>query len=88
MLPITSALNAVKRNQILNVSDLVKKTDYNAKISEIETKYFTAFANDKFTSEILNAKIKRKGLVDKSHISRLIDNSDLDKKIATLARKA
>ena len=28
-------------NKIPTVSDLVKKTDYNAEISDIETKYFT-----------------------------------------------
>ena len=38
--------------------------------------------------EILNAKIKSKGLVDKSDISGLVNNSDLDKEITTLATKA
>ena len=38
--------------------------------------------------EILNAKIKSKGLVDKSDISGLVNNFDLDKEIATLATKA
>ena len=43
-------------------------------------------------NEILDIKVKGKGLVDHSDISRLIDNSDLDKKkkkkIATLPTKA
>ena len=39
-LPTTAALNVVK-NKIPNGSNLVKKTDYDAKISDIETKYFT-----------------------------------------------
>ena len=38
-LATTAALNAVK-NKIPNVSDLVKKTGYDAKISDIESKYF------------------------------------------------
>ena len=58
------------------------------KLSVIETKYFTASDYNKFTDEILNAKIKEKGLVDKSDTSGFIDNSDLDKKIAILAIKA
>ena len=44
--------------------------------------------NNKFKVEMLNAKIKEQGLVDKSGISRFIDSSDLDKKVATLATKA
>ena len=38
--------------------------------------------------EILNKKIKEKKLVDKSDISWFIDNSDIEKKIATPATKA
>ena len=37
--------------------------------------------------DILNAKIKEEELVDKSNISDFIANSDLDKKIATVATK-
>ena len=40
----TTALNikiGEVKNKIPTVSDLVKKTDYNAEISDIETKYFT-----------------------------------------------
>ena len=49
-----------------------KKTDYVAKISDIETKYFTTSDYNKFMSEILNTKIKEKGLVNKSDISSLV----------------
>ena len=69
-------------------SYLVNKTDYDAKISDIEPKYFTTSDYNKFTVEILNAKITEKELVDKSDISGFIDNSDLDKTIATLLPKA
>ena len=41
------------------VSALVKKTDYDAKISETEGKYFTAADYNKCTSNILDAKIKQ-----------------------------
>ena len=47
-------------NKIPDFGVLVKKTDYNAKISDIEKKYFTTSDYNKFTSEILDAKIKLK----------------------------
>ena len=84
-LATTAALNGFE-NKIPNVSDLVKKTNYDAKISDIETKYFTTSDHSKFTGEILNAKINEKGLVDKSDISGFIDKSDLNKKIETLKK--
>ena len=37
--------------------------------------------------EILNVKIKDKGLVNRSDISGFIDNSGLDRKIKTLVTK-
>ena len=43
---------------------------------------------DEFAGNILNAKVIEKWLVDKSDIAGLIENSDLDKKIATLATKS
>ena len=39
-------------------------------------------------SEILDANIKEKELVDKSNISNLVKNSDLNIKLKTLATKA
>ena len=69
------------------VTKYVKKTDYDAIILEIEEKYFTTSGYNKFTSDILDAKIKLKlKLVDKSNNSRKI--SELNTKIATLATKA
>ena len=62
------------------VSDLVKKIEYNAKLSDIKDKYSTTSDYNEFVNEILDIKVKGKGLVDHSDISRLIDNSDLDKK--------
>ena len=63
-----------------NISDLVKKTDYDAKISHVQTKYFTKSDYDIVTGKTVNAQIKEKGLV--------INNFELDKKIVTLAIKA
>lgn len=42
------------------------------KISGIERKYFTALYYKKFTGEILDTKIKEKGLIDISNASNLI----------------
>ena len=64
-----------------------KKTDYDAKILDIDCKYFTAADLNKLTSQKLDAKIKQKELVSKSDISDLVQNADLDYEIATLASK-
>ena len=61
-----------------NISDLVKKANYDAKISEMGNKYFTTSDYDKFTSNTLDAKITQK---------KLVNESDLNEKIKTLATK-
>ena len=61
--------------KIPDVSGLVKKTNYNARISDIEKKYLTTFDNNRFTSGILDAKMKKE-LVYKSNISNLVKNSN------------
>ena len=65
-----------------------KKENYDAKKLEIEFKYLTTSDYNKFKNEIIDNKIKEKNLVKKSDISLFIGNSDLDKRIATLATKA
>ena len=52
------------------------------------TKCFTNSDYNKFTGGILNAKIKEKGLGDISDISGFMNNSELGKKIVTLATNA
>ena len=47
-------------NKKTGVSSLVKKTVFNAKLSDIEKKCFTNSKYNKFTWEILHAKRKRK----------------------------
>ena len=79
---ITGLATTPVENKIPNVSNLVNKTDNNAKILDIEAKYFTACGYNKFTGKIFNRKIKEKRFVDNSDISGFIENSDLHKKIA------
>ena len=57
-------------NKIPSVSGLVNKTDYDAKIKDIEGKYFTTADYNKFKSNIVDAKIKEKKLVNKSDIDK------------------
>ena len=71
-------------NKIANVIDLTKKkTDLDEIMPYIETKHFNPSDYNKFKCE----KIKEKELVDKSYISRFLDNSDLEKEIAAIATK-
>ena len=72
-LATTATLNAVK-NETPNVSDIVKKTDYDAEIPDIDVKYFTMSDYNKFTNDILDAKIKQ-------NTSKFIKNIGLDEKI-------
>ena len=51
-------------NKISSASGLVKKSDYDAKIIDIGRKYFTTPDYNKFTSNIFDAKIKQKELVN------------------------
>ena len=58
----------------LFVQYCIQEKDYNAKISDIEATHFTTFCYIKFTSEVLETKIKEKELIGKSHISNLVEN--------------
>ena len=75
-------------NKIPDINSLVKKTNYDAKISNLEGIYFTTSDYNKFTSDIRDAEIKQKEWVNKSDISNLVKNSDFNTKLATLAAKA
>ena len=46
--------------KIPDTNNFVKKRHYNVKITDIGPKYFTTSDYNKFTSEILEAKIKEK----------------------------
>ena len=70
-LATTAALNAVE-NKTPNASDLVKKAEYDAKISDIEKIYSTTSEYNRFTSGIVDAKTREKELMNKSDISGVI----------------
>ena len=59
-LATTNTVLTTVENKILNVSDLVKNADYDAKISEMEKKYFTTSEYNKFTSNTFDAKLTQK----------------------------
>ena len=75
-------------NKITDFSGLDKKLVYDVKISEIERKYFTTTNYNKFTSGILDSKIKQKELVTKSNISNIVKDSDFNRKLKALVTKA
>ena len=67
-----------------------KKADYDAKIKDIRNKYFTTSDYNKFTNNILDAKIVAKKLVDESGLNKKMKTKALATKevIKTLATKA
>ena len=75
-------------NKFPDVSKPVKKADYDSKVTDIKEKYFTTAVYNKFTSNILDTKIKQKKLLNESNVSNLVNDSDLNTKLATLATKA
>ena len=81
----TNAALTPVENKISDVSNLFQKTDYDAEVLDVKSKYFTAANYNKFANEKLDLKIKQKGLVDKSDIARFINNFDFNKQVATLA---
>ena len=89
---VTTTVSNIKISEVKNkiplVSNLVKKTEFHAKILEIEGKYLTNSDSNKFTSDILDLNIKQKNLINKSDILILVKNSDLNTKFSSLATKA
>ena len=75
------------KNKLAVVSGLVKKTYHDTKLSQIEGKYLTNSDYNKITSDILQAKIKQKELVNKYNILNLVKNSDLSTELEPLAIK-
>ena len=57
--PLNTKIGEVE-NKIPDVSKLVKKADYDAKITDIEGKHLTTCDCNKFTNDILHAKVKQK----------------------------
>ena len=78
-LAIHSALTAVE-DKVPDISNLAKKTGYNAKITNSENKYIATADYKKFATNIVANSIKSKNLVNKSAIAGFINNANLDKR--------
>ena len=84
----TSAFTTVE-NKIPNVSNLVKKTDYNTKICEIEKKitdhdhdkYITTPEFNKFTAENFVPRLAQAKLASKNDIAALVKKTDFNDKL-------
>ena len=62
-----------------NVSDLVKKANYDAEIKDFKNKYFNTSDYNKFTNNILDAKIIRKKLVKRNVFITLVTKEEIKK---------
>ena len=62
-----------------NVSDLVKKGNYDAEIKDFKNKYFNTSDYNKFTNNILDAKIIRKKLVKRNVFITLVTKEEIKK---------
>ena len=91
----TTTLTAVE-SKIPNVSDLVKKLDYDNEINEIKCKYFDTLIKhtdkhtgyNKFTNNILDVKITAKNLVNEFGLIEKIKTLATKGEIKILAAKA
>ena len=85
----TTTLTAAE-NEIPNVSNLVKKTVYNTKISEIDNKiatdrdhdkYITSQVFNKLTSENFTTILKKANLASRNDIANFVKDGDFDNKL-------
>ena len=92
LLLYTTAITAVE-NKIPNVSNLVKKSDYNTKVSEIENKinvnhdhdkYITTQEFNKLTSESFTERLKQANLASKNDIADFVKKTDFDNELKDL----
>ena len=85
-LATTAALTTVE-NKIPNVSDIVRRGDYDAEIKDIKNKCFTTSDYNKFTNNILDEKITRKKFVNESVLNekKKKKREEIKKKMATEA---
>ena len=77
----------MQTKKLLILVDLLRKTDYNTKITHIENKYITTADCNKSSKNIGDNSIKIKNLVDKSAIAGFINNTDVDKKSSNISNK-
>ena len=94
-LATTTALTAVE-SKVPNVSNLVKKTDYNPKISETENKittdhdhgkYIITQEFDKLTAKDFTARLAQINLASKIDIVNFVKKTDFDDKLKNLNKK-
>ena len=73
-----------------NVSNLVKKTDYNTKISESENKiatehdcdrYTTTKEFNKLTAQALVSRLSQENLTGRNDIAKIVKKTDFDNKL-------
>ena len=81
----TSALTAVE-NKIPSVSNLVKKIDYDTKISELEKK-LTAYNHDKYMTTSEFNKLTAENFAARLAQVNLRTKTDFDAKLSSLNRK-
>ena len=83
-----TALTAVE-NKILNVSNLVRKTDYDTKVSEIEKKitdddhdkYITSPEFNKLIAECFATRLKQANLASKNDVTNFVNKTNFDNKL-------
>ena len=85
-LATASALTAVE-NQIPSASNLVKKTDYNIKVNEIEKK-ITDYRHDKYTTTQECNRLIAENLAARLAQADLVKKTDFDNKLSDLNRKS
>ena len=83
--------------QTTGTSNLVKKTDYNIKINEIEKRiadndhsniYITTQEFNKFTADNFVARLARANVASKNDIAAFVWKTDFDDKLKKLSKKA
>ena len=84
-LATSSVLTAVE-TKIPDVSKFVKKTNYNAKITGIQSNDISTADYNKFT-DIADNNIKSKNVVGSYAIAGIITTAELNKKVSTIATK-
>ena len=82
----TNAALAAVENKIPDVSSLVKKTDYNTKVSEIEKK-LTDQNHDKYITSPEFNKLTAKNFAARLKQANLVTKTDFDDKLKILNQK-
>ena len=83
---VTTSALAAAENKIPDVSSLVKKTDYNAKIRETEKK-FTDHNHDKYITTPEFNKLTAENFAARLSQANLITKTDFDTRLIRLDKK-